>query len=78
MSETSGVNAMRPLIEQYVDACPGRPIALLGYSQGAQVVGDIVCGNSETGAEWKSDISSPLTGKYADASEYLYMQARVI
>ena len=67
MSEPSGVAAMLPLIHDYVDSCPGRPIALLGYSQGAQVVGDVLCGVSEAGGGWTP--SDPLPSKYGDASE---------
>ena len=61
-SEASGVAGMKELIQSYVARCPSSKIALLGYSQvrslwvredllirvqGAQVVGDVLCGTSE-------------------------------
>ncbi|KAE9379787.1 carbohydrate esterase family 5 protein [Stipitochalara longipes BDJ] len=46
-SEASGVAAMTQLIQSYVARCPSSKIALLGYSQGAQVVGDVLCGTGE-------------------------------
>ncbi|KAH6716378.1 cutinase [Leptodontidium sp. MPI-SDFR-AT-0119] len=47
-SEAAGVAAMQILIQDYATRCPNSKIALLGYSQGAQVVGDVMCGTSET------------------------------
>ncbi|GME52458.1 carbohydrate esterase family 5 protein [Neofusicoccum parvum] len=46
-SEHQGVVAMTKLVQDYVTACPNTKIALLGYSQGAEVVGDVLCGSSE-------------------------------
>lgn len=51
-SESSGVAGMKSLIISYEARCPRSKIALLGYSQGAQVVGDVLCGTSET--SWNS------------------------
>jgi len=51
-SESSGVAGMQSLITSYEARCPNSKIALLGYSQGAQVVGDVLCGTSE--ANWNS------------------------
>lgn len=64
-SEASGVAAMQKLIQDYVARCQSSKIALMGYSQvslsgfhrerlsdfwqGAQVVGDVLCGTSEAG-----------------------------
>ena len=48
-SEASGVAGMTSLIQSYVARCPSSKIALLGYSQGAQVAGDVMCGTSEKG-----------------------------
>jgi hypothetical protein len=47
-SESAGVAGMQSLITSYEARCPSSKIALLGYSQGAQVVGDVLCGTSET------------------------------
>lgn len=47
-SESAGITGMQHLIASYEARCPNSKIALLGYSQGAQVVGDVLCGTSET------------------------------
>jgi acetylxylan esterase len=46
-SEEAGVAGMQSLIDSYEARCPDSKIALLGYSQGAHVVADILCGASE-------------------------------
>lgn len=46
-SEGAGVTAMRLAIETYVKKCPSGKYALLGWSQGAQVELDTICGTSE-------------------------------
>lgn len=48
-------------IQEYVDSCPNSKISLLGYSQGAQVAMDAVCGTSSAGYI----PSMPLAPKYA-------------
>ncbi|KAL6826713.1 carbohydrate esterase family 5 protein [Trichoderma sp. SZMC 28015] len=45
-SEGDGVKAMQTLLNNYGQACPGSKIAILGYSQGAQVSSDSVCGSA--------------------------------
>lgn len=45
-SEGAGVAAMASMIAEYAARCPDSKIALLGYSQGGQVVMDVVCGTS--------------------------------
>lgn len=57
---------MTKLIEEYVAACPSSKIVLLGYSQGAQVVGDTLCGTSSSGFTQ----SSALASKYSSNSEF--------
>lgn len=62
-SEHQGTLALTQLIQAYLAACPTAKIALLGYSQGAEVVGDVLCGTS-------SDISpktAPLATQYGNA-----------
>ncbi|KAK0112044.1 hypothetical protein ONS96_001305 [Cadophora gregata f. sp. sojae] len=46
-SEGLGVSGMTKLIENYAARCPNSKMALMGYSQGAQVIGDVMCGTSE-------------------------------
>lgn len=48
-SESQGVAAMTQLVQAHVASCPRSKIVLLGYSQGAQVVFDTLCGTSEVG-----------------------------
>ncbi|KAJ5201463.1 uncharacterized protein N7498_006126 [Penicillium cinerascens] len=43
-SESDGATAMLQLVNEYHSSCPDSKMALLGYSQGAQVVSDVVCG----------------------------------
>ncbi|UKZ86298.1 uncharacterized protein TrAFT101_002135 [Trichoderma asperellum] len=43
-SEGKGVQDMQKLLNAYGQACPDNKIAILGYSQGAQVSSDSVCG----------------------------------
>ncbi|KAL7937310.1 carbohydrate esterase family 5 protein [Trichoderma chlorosporum] len=45
-SEGDGVTAMQKLLNAYGQACPGSKIAVLGYSQGAQVSMDALCGSA--------------------------------
>ncbi|KAH7039474.1 cutinase-domain-containing protein [Macrophomina phaseolina] len=45
-SEHQGTLAMTKLVQDYVTACPRTKILLLGNSQGADVVGDALCGTS--------------------------------
>ncbi|GAA5999835.1 hypothetical protein JCM10207_005932 [Rhodosporidiobolus poonsookiae] len=45
-SEAEGVDEMTKLVEASAKNCPNSKIALLGYSQGAQVAGDTLCGLS--------------------------------
>ncbi|KAK6523307.1 hypothetical protein TWF694_006190 [Orbilia ellipsospora] len=61
-SESIGVTAMRLAIEGYVGKCPDSKYALLGWSQGAQVSLDTVCGTSDGQLFNKTNpISSDLT-----------------
>ncbi|KAK2613194.1 hypothetical protein N8I77_000121 [Diaporthe amygdali] len=67
VSEGDGVTAMTAAIKDRVAACPEGKIALLGYSQGAQVSADTLCGRDdgtgtafsdtpELGAEYEQNI----------------------
>jgi acetylxylan esterase len=43
-SVTKGDEAIKAQLEEEVAKCPGQKIVLLGYSQGAQIVGDVLGG----------------------------------
>lgn len=48
-SVAAGVAAATQMIRNYNTDCPGQQLVLFGYSQGAQVMGDVLCGTSEGG-----------------------------
>ena len=49
-SVRDGTNAVKNQLTAYVQRCPGSKVVLLGYSQGAQIVGDALCGGNAAGA----------------------------
>lgn len=69
-SEASGVAGMLSLIQSYTTKCPNSKIALLGYSQGAQVAGDVMCGTSEAGFNATAPLDASLS-KNSTSSSYL-------
>jgi acetylxylan esterase len=60
-SEGQGTTAMTQLVRSYAAACPTGKIALMGYSQGAQVALDTVCGTSEQGFTATQPLSGNVT-----------------
>lgn len=64
-SEANGTSAIADEITAYTKKCPGVKIALMGYSQGAQVVQDALCGG--LGSDAKVSIGGTTTGFNADA-----------
>lgn len=64
-SQKAGIVAMSSLINNYTAACPNAKIVLMGYSQGAHVSADIVCGASEP----TFDTSPALAADKASKSE---------
>ncbi|CAN8103920.1 unnamed protein product [Discula destructiva] len=48
-SEQQGVGNLTELVLEYQECCPESKLVLLGYSQGAQVTMDFLCGTTETG-----------------------------
>ncbi|EJT78501.1 hypothetical protein GGTG_03601 [Gaeumannomyces tritici R3-111a-1] len=64
-SQKAGVVAMSALINDYTAACPDGKLVLMGYSQGAHVVADIVCGASEDVFDRASAISDDKSSKIA-------------
>ncbi|TLD11907.1 hypothetical protein PspLS_11295 [Pyricularia sp. CBS 133598] len=59
-----GVRRLTRLVENYVKMCPQSKIALVGYSQGAHVVADLVCGGSSFPIRGLPDKPKPLDPKY--------------
>lgn len=48
-SQTQGIFNLTTLVTFYQACCPDSQIVLLGYSQGAQVTADFLCGRSSAG-----------------------------
>lgn len=61
-SEPQGVSSLTATLSDLASSCPTTKLALLGYSQGAQVIMDLLCGSSEI----LETSSQPLTGAVAD------------
>ncbi|POS68808.1 cutinase [Diaporthe helianthi] len=64
-SEGQGVAAMTQLVNNYAQACPNSRMVLMGYSQGAQVTADTVCGSNINGFAQTQAISTAVTDKVA-------------
>lgn len=43
-SSEQGTQALNEQLTAYVDNCPESKVVLLGYSQGAHIIGDVLCG----------------------------------
>lgn len=65
-SEQDGVGNLTALVLAYTTCCPGVPLVLMGYSQGAQVTADFLCGTSEEGFPATEAYASNVT----DSREY--------
>lgn len=58
LSVGNGTKYLTELISDHVKACPNDKIAILGYSQGAHVTLDTLCGTDETGFAHTAAIAS--------------------
>jgi len=61
-STDTGIRMTKQAISNYADKCGNAKIVLLGYSQGAQVVGDVLCGGG--GAIGLGPLTDPLEDQY--------------
>lgn len=50
-SETPGAIAARNQLNAYAAACPGTKVVLSGFSQGAEVIGDVLAGGGGNGCQ---------------------------
>jgi hypothetical protein len=57
-STDTGIRMTKEAIRDYASRCPNSKIVMLGYSQGAQVVGDVLCGGG--GAIGLGPLTDPL------------------
>lgn len=62
-SETAGVTALNKLLNDYTTSCPCSKVVLMGYSQGAQVTADVLCGASETNFPTTQGVSECVASK---------------
>ncbi|CAM1504405.1 Fc.00g019960.m01.CDS01 [Cosmosporella sp. VM-42] len=62
-SQTQGVATLSKMIHELVITCPSTKLVLLGYSQGAHVTADVVCGASEPGFPATVPMGPSATGK---------------
>ncbi|KAK1999553.1 cutinase [Colletotrichum falcatum] len=71
-SVAAGTEAMKIALTRYNSQCPDSKVALLGYSQGAHVVGDTLCGNTQDDKSDNVDIdfnvTTPVAASVVDQS----------
>ncbi|KAF9869981.1 hypothetical protein CkaCkLH20_12590 [Colletotrichum karsti] len=62
-SQRAGVTAMTKLVQDYAKQCPQTKMVLMGYSQGAHVTVDVLCGTSESGFDATPPQAADVTDK---------------
>lgn len=62
-SEAAGVAAMTTLVTQYAARCPTSKLVLMGYSQGAQVTMDVLCGTDMTNFNKTQPLDAGISSK---------------
>ncbi|GKT42945.1 acetylxylan esterase 2 [Colletotrichum spaethianum] len=62
-SQKAGVTAMTKMVQDYAAACPQSQMVLMGYSQGAHVTADVLCGTSESGFQTTQPQAADVTDK---------------
>ncbi|CAG7561338.1 unnamed protein product [Fusarium equiseti] len=64
-SQTKGVRTLAKVVRDYATLCPKTKMILLGYSQGAHVVADVICGASSIGFPATKPLPLNITSKVA-------------
>ncbi|KPM36473.1 hypothetical protein AK830_g10086 [Neonectria ditissima] len=64
-SQTAGVANMTKMVQEYAEECPRTNMVLMGYSQGAHVTADVLCGASEANFPTTKPQCSSITDKIA-------------
>ncbi|KAK2000719.1 cutinase [Colletotrichum falcatum] len=64
-SQEAGVKAMTKMVQDYAARCPETKMVLMGYSQGAHVTADVMCGTSENGFTATQPQSAEVASKVA-------------
>lgn len=63
-SSQKGTEALTEQLTAYVNECPDSQVVLLGYSQGAHIIGDVLCGGG--GVPGIGDESPPISTEIGD------------
>lgn len=63
-SSQEGTEALTKQLTEYANDCPDSKVVLLGYSQGAHVIGDVLCGGG--GVPGIGDESPPISTDIGD------------
>ncbi|GKT48266.1 acetylxylan esterase 2 [Colletotrichum spaethianum] len=67
-----GTGAMKTALTQYNSRCPNSKVVMLGYSQGAHVAGDALCGNTQDDKSDELDldfnVTTPVIASVVDQS----------
>ncbi|KAB8213313.1 cutinase [Aspergillus novoparasiticus] len=66
-SVRKGSEAIALQVTNYTNRCPTSKLVLLGYSQGAQIIGDALCGTELTSANLGDSASDPSEGSTISA-----------
>ncbi|TDZ16226.1 Acetylxylan esterase 2 [Colletotrichum orbiculare MAFF 240422] len=64
-SQRAGVTAMTKLVQDYATQCPQSKMVLMGYSQGAHVTADVLCGTSEPNFPATQPVAADIADKIA-------------
>ncbi|KAH7196632.1 cutinase [Fusarium flagelliforme] len=64
-SQTEGVRTLAKVVRDYATLCPKTKMILLGYSQGAHVIADVMCGASSIGFPATKPLSLNISSKIA-------------
>lgn len=62
-SEAAGVSAMTTLVTAYTARCPTSKVVLMGYSQGAQVTMDVLCGTEINNFNKTAPLAAEISSK---------------
>lgn len=68
-SQRQGVTAMMALVMSYSSQCPNSRMVLMGYSQGAHVAADVLCGTTENNFNTSQALSTNIMNK-GEASHF--------
>ncbi|KAM0277188.1 hypothetical protein ACHAQH_005970 [Verticillium albo-atrum] len=68
LSVADGAEALTAALDRYTDACPNGKVVLLGYSQGAQVTLDALCGREESTGAFEFNQTTPIAKSIVDKS----------